>query len=76
MVNGEAKLSIYDRDIKGYNSRYAMISQSMIHNLAEGDEVWAHLHRGGLKGGSTTFTRNVKWTLIKFSTFSRRYSEQ
>ena len=58
MVNGDAKLSIYDRDIKGYNSRYSMISQSMIHNLAEGDEVWAHLHRGGLKGGSTTFTRD------------------
>ena len=63
MVNGEAKLSIYDRDIKGYNSRYAMISQSMIYNLAEGDEVWAHLHRGGLKGGSTTFTRKVTCTL-------------
>ena len=59
MVNGDAKLSIYDRDIKGNNSRYAMVSQSMIHNLAKGDEVWVNLHRGGLKGGSTTFTRDV-----------------
>ena len=63
MVNGETKLSIYDRDIKGRNSRYAMISQAMIQHLAEGDEVWAHLHRGALKGGSTTFTRNGIWTL-------------
>jgi hypothetical protein len=38
MVNGDEILSIYDRDISGYNKRFAMISQSMIQKLEKGDQ--------------------------------------
>ncbi|CAM6054436.1 unnamed protein product [Sphagnum tenellum] len=57
LVNGAEVIHLYDRDIGGSNNRYAMIGQSFIHTLRQGDEVCVRLHKGAIKGGGdTTFT--------------------
>ncbi len=53
-MNGADAVHLYDRDLDGRNRRYAMLGQSLIHKLEEGDRVQVRLHKGALKGGDTT----------------------
>lgn len=61
VVNEKPRAYIYDRDVSGSNNRFAMVSQSLMVPMAQGDQFYALLHEGALKGGgiSHTFTSLV-----------------
>ena len=52
VINGESVAHLYDRDPGSYNKRYAMIGQTIIHNMNEGEEAFVRLHKGGIRGGN------------------------
>ena len=61
---GSEVAHVYDRDISGRNERYAMLGQSVVVRLMEGEEALVRLHGGALKGGGeATYTSFVGFRL-------------
>ena len=51
MVNEKPRAFIYDRDVNGANNRFAMVSQSLMIPMEQGDQFYVLLYEGALKGG-------------------------